>query len=736
MNLVERANKSLRSGRIDEARVLYAEAVQAYPEIAATLQYNMRSSGMVAKYRFDDQVLSNLTASSYVYEDSMVRHYLKWLESLEFCSHEDFCTRYESNERKTLKVLVGTLYSGENEIEECKRSVKRQSYPAVLMDHVVIEYLPKKEAMDTLYRTFLDSEYDVLVKLDADMVLVDREFVDKVVRLFKHNDSVSLLQCSLTDFYSGGEMQGINVYDKDMIWETSSQDNLFTDKTKTPKRNRKIEWSKFTRSVFHSPNPSGFQAFHFGVHRAIKVREAALAGSVDRAEEQLMYIERTFRHYEVRKDIRLLYSVLGAELAMHGHFDVEHLNYTDPHLETFFVNEIEAFGRQKLELRLRLLRVADTPFVSLNDIRRNRDGVGASFDVATVLLIVPHAGIYGGINRFLEIGKSLSEKGILATVGVRSLDKDSVEYKKMRDSFPEVNVSLLDECVGAEWDLAVCGDFSSGVLLALGEVKAKVTAAYLLNGWQHRERNIKQIELVKPDVIFANSSYAERCYEDLCPTPAQGAVDFSLFNSSGRVQRRHSDPLKIVVPGGRLKPRKRVKDAVKAVNNLVRMGCSVELHVFNAENASIDCLAKTKVWVALNREEVAKLMKSSHVVLCPEEDAGWNNPAAEALACGIPLVCTQAGTTDFAEHGVTAFVVPARDVDAITSSLKYIYDHPERSYEMAHEGVSRVRQFTWSSVTEKILHAVEKCRPADAKKIDEKRMRFLKKIRKTFDSLV
>lgn len=725
MNFIKAANKSMRLGKTSEAKQLYADAIQAYPEIGPIIKFNL--DYLERLYGSDEKglLLEKKSPTRYIYERANVRKFLKKLESLEFDTYEEYRDHYERNESKALKVLVGTLFSGENEIQSCKKSVANQSYPKNLVEHVVIEYLPKKEAMDTLYRTFLNSDKDILVKLDADMILADQDFIANAVRVFKHNESISMLQCSLTDFYSGEEMQGINVYSKDMVWESTVQDRLFTDKTKTPKDSRKIEWSKFTRSVFHSPNPTAFQAFHFGVHRAIKAREAALAGESGRASEQLMYIERTYRHYAKRKDPRLLYSSVGAELAMYGKYNIEHLDYTNPELESIFENEIKSIDKGRLELRLRLLRSGLTPFSSVNEIRRRREKVAEKFSVKKALLIVPHAGIYGGINRFLEIGKSLSRKGVSATVGVRKLNVDSIDYKKMLSSFPEVRVCSLDICMKEEWDLAVCGDFSSGVMLSLGEVKARVTAAYILNGWQHRERNIQQIKLVNPDVIFANSSYAEKCYIDLCPTLAQGAVDLNVFNPEGTVKRNCTDTLKVVVPGGRLKPRKRIRDAVKAVNNLVKMGCSVEMHVFNAEHVHIDCLANTQIWVALNREEVAGLIKSCHVVLCPEEDAGWNNPAAEALACGVPLICTEAGTTDFSEDGKTSFVVPPRDVEAMTESLKYIYDHPEKAYEMAALGFSRVKQFTWSSVSEKILASVEKCRPFDLSLFDKKRRKFI-----------
>lgn len=71
--------------------------------------------------------------------------------------------------RKKLRVLVVTLFSGENEFEECSNSVRTQV--GIRCDHKVIKNLPKHEAHQKLYKLFNDSRqsYDFMVKLDADM---------------------------------------------------------------------------------------------------------------------------------------------------------------------------------------------------------------------------------------------------------------------------------------------------------------------------------------------------------------------------------------------------------------------------------------------------------------------------------------------------------------------------------------------------------------------------------------
>ena len=49
-----------------------------------------------------------------------------------------------------MKLLVGTLYSGENEYEECLKSIRAQRYTNY--DHILIENLPELDHYNRLIR--------------------------------------------------------------------------------------------------------------------------------------------------------------------------------------------------------------------------------------------------------------------------------------------------------------------------------------------------------------------------------------------------------------------------------------------------------------------------------------------------------------------------------------------------------------------------------------------------------
>jgi len=55
------------------------------------------------------------------------------------------------------------------------------------------------------------------------------------------------------------------------------------------------------------------------------------------------------------------------------------------------------------------------------------------------------------------------------------------------------------------------------------------------------------------------------------------------------------------------------------------------------------------------------------------ESAGWANPAAEALACKIPLICIGNGTPAFAKHMETAPVLDEISPEEIGQYLQVLF---------------------------------------------------------------
>jgi glycosyltransferase involved in cell wall biosynthesis len=99
----------------------------------------------------------------------------------------------------------------------------------------------------------------------------------------------------------------------------------------------------------------------------------------------------------------------------------------------------------------------------------------------------------------------------------------------------------------------------------------------------------------------------------------------------------------------------------------------------------------------LEMEELVRLYNSAQVVVSPSLYEGFGLPAAEAMACGTPVVATTAGAfPEFIEDGRTGVLVPPGDADALTDAIKSLIADPERCARMGAAASEHMRtHFTW-----------------------------------------
>jgi len=216
------------------------------------------------------------------------------------------------------RILIGTLYSGENEFEQCKASVRAQTYPH--REHVVFKNLPNKEAHDTLYRTFMEraDEFQLFVKLDADMVLGEETLLEQIVEYWRRTPSLDHLSLAVRDWYTDDLMESMHVFSHRARWPLSEEPRFVDHSPVIPGAKRSID-DKTAPVVHHSPDPSPAQAFRFGVHRALKAMQPERSPMHYRQSRyQWAVLKKCWRHFERVRDRRLGLVMMGAENVIEG----------------------------------------------------------------------------------------------------------------------------------------------------------------------------------------------------------------------------------------------------------------------------------------------------------------------------------------------------------------------------------------------------------------------------------
>jgi hypothetical protein len=268
-----------------------------------------------------------------------------------------------------MRIFVGTLYAGENELEECVDSINRQK--GVIFEHVIFRNLGNKEAADTLYRTFMDrsGEFDLLIKVDADIVLLDDQLFSNISQKFRENDWLDLLEIRVHDFYSDQLIWGLPSYRSTVKWKPA-EENLFIDDFPPVPKNRWIaDCPELAPAGIHCKNPSPLQAFHYGVYKGLKIIQSEIDEKViSKINSNWEKIERTYAHFKSKRDIRLGFAVLGAELALKGSFQADHLDYSNPYMKDVF-SHYANWAIPQIQSEIYRLRLTNWGFLS-NRMRR------------------------------------------------------------------------------------------------------------------------------------------------------------------------------------------------------------------------------------------------------------------------------------------------------------------------------------------------------------------------------
>ena len=79
----------------------------------------------------------------------------------------------------------------------------------------------------------------------------------------------------------------------------------------------------------------------------------------------------------------------------------------------------------------------------------------------------------------------------------------------------------------------------------------------------------------------------------------------------------------------------------------------------------------------------------------------------ESMACGTPVICTAVGgMPEIVEDGVTGFVVPPNDPQALRDRIYWLLSHPDDASLMGRNARDHVlKHFTWSAIAEQCLKA-------------------------------
>ena len=111
----------------------------------------------------------------------------------------------------------------------------------------------------------------------------------------------------------------------------------------------------------------------------------------------------------------------------------------------------------------------------------------------------------------------------------------------------------------------------------------------------------------------------------------------------------------------------------------------------------------------LPQAQLAKRMSSSHVLVLPSIEEGLALVQGQSMACGCPVIATTAtGAEDLFTDGDEGFIVPDRNLDALTQTMQQIADDPPLQKKLRAAAIQRVKTLGgwdhYGEIWDRLLH--------------------------------
>jgi len=326
--------------------------------------------------------------------------------------------------------------------------------------------------------------------------------------------------------------------------------------------------------------------------------------------------------------------------------------------------------------------------------------------------LVPHVGVFGGVRRLIEIGNALVQRGHRYTLyhpgGTRP------EWLEFRGDVRPLAV-LRDTA----HDVVICAD--AGLAAELEHDRARAKLYYCVH------KNLPEPRIARHAgwTLLANSSALAKALWRRYRVRAEdaiGGVNLEMFRPLLPDVRAQPEPFRILAYGRMSRAGKGTTTAIRTAERVAALASRrwpawggtlahpVQLVLFDHVGPGnegdprphVRCRIPYEFHLNLPQAELARLYASCDVFLSAERRAGWNNTVAEAMASGLPVVCTRAGTQDLAVPGETARLVRIRHPWFLSRAVLALWRDPDLRARLRRNALVRVRDYSWERVADRI----------------------------------
>lgn len=211
-------------------------------------------------------------------------------------------------------------------------------------------------------------------------------------------------------------------------------------------------------------------------------------------------------------------------------------------------------------------------------------------------------------------------------------------------------------------------------------------------------------------------SYAHETAPNLPIHVIPNAIDLSAFTPA--MQPKTSSPVRLLYVG-RFNVFKNVETLIEAVAKLIQMdvgefelrlvGEGEQRPVLEQMVSELNLTRQVHFVSWVPRDEIADHYRRSDVFVTATTWEGMPNTVLEAMACGLPIVGTQAsGLHELVHDGVNGYLVPIKDPDALAEAIALLIGNGYERRRMGRQSRKLAEsEFAWEYITEQYLDIYE-----------------------------
>lgn len=106
-------------------------------------------------------------------------------------------------------------------------------------------------------------------------------------------------------------------------------------------------------------------------------------------------------------------------------------------------------------------------------------------------------------------------------------------------------------------------------------------------------------------------------------------------------------------------------------------------------------------------DKMKNIYSEADVFVIPSFAEGMAQVGIEAMACGLPIICTyNSGVADIVNDGGSGFIIPCGDKAALKDKIVWFLNNKSKIGEMGENARNVATEFTWESYEKKVVTAI------------------------------